>query len=74
MNAALYVHHYILLTIDYGFTFTSELKATLHTYMLLSHPSDTEAHDDALPFKHCNHHHLKMYRDVYSGSQIGNAI
>ena len=58
MNVALYVLHYILLTIDYGFTFTSELKATLHTYMSFLYPLDTEAYNNTLPPKLGNHHRL----------------
>jgi hypothetical protein len=74
MNVALYVLHYIHSTIDYGFTFTSELKAPLHTYMPFTHPSDTEEYNDAQSPKLGNHHHLTMYSDVCWGSQIGNAI
>ena len=40
LNAALYVLHYIHLTIDYGFTFTSTEKAPLFTYMTFPHSSD----------------------------------
>jgi hypothetical protein len=74
MNAALYVLHYIHSTIDYGFTFTSKLKAPLHTYMLFPHPLDTEAYNNALPPKLGNHHRLTTYRDACWGSQICNAI
>jgi hypothetical protein len=75
MNAALYVLHCIHSTIDYGFTFMSELKAPLHTYyMLFPHPSDTEAYNDALPPKLGGHHRLTMYSDACWGSQIVNAI
>jgi hypothetical protein len=74
MNAALYVLDYIHLTIDYGFTFMSELKAPLHTYMSFPHSSNTEAYNDALPPKLGIHHHLTTYSDVCWGSQIGNAI
>jgi hypothetical protein len=74
MYAALYVLHYIHSTIDYGFTFTSELKAPLHTYMPFPHPSDTEAYDNALPPKLGDHHRLTTYSDACWGSQIGNAI
>ncbi len=74
INVALYVLHYIHSTIDYGFSFTSELKAPLHTYMLFPHPLDTEAYNDALPPKLGNHHHLTTYSDACWGFQIGNAI
>jgi hypothetical protein len=74
MNAALYVPHYIHLTIDYDFTFMSKLKAPLHTYMSFPHPSDTEAYNDAVPPKLGNHHHLTTYSDAYWGSKISNAI
>jgi hypothetical protein len=47
LNAALYVHHYMHSTIDYGFTFTLAEKASLHTYMTFTHSSNTEAYNDA---------------------------
>jgi hypothetical protein len=74
MNAALYVLHYIHSIINYGFTFTSELKAPLHAYMSFPHSSDMESLDDALPPKLINHHRLKTYSDAFWGSQIGNVI
>jgi hypothetical protein len=74
MNAALYMLHYIHSTIDYGFTFTSKLKAPLHTYISFPHPLDTKAYNDALPPKLSNHHRLTAYSDACWGSQIGNAI
>ena len=49
MNVALYALHYIHSTIDYGFTFMSEAKIPLHTYMSFPHRSDTEAYKDASP-------------------------
>jgi hypothetical protein len=73
-NAALFVLHYIHLTIDGCFTFTSKLKAPLHTYMLFPHPLDTETYNNALPPKFGNHHRLTMDGDACGGSQIGNAI
>jgi hypothetical protein len=74
MNAALYVLHYIHSTIDYGFAFTSKVKAPLHTYMSFPHKSNTEAYADAIPPRLSNHHHLTTYSDTCWGSQIGNAI
>jgi hypothetical protein len=74
MNVALYVLHYIHSTIGYGFTFTSEVRAPLHTYMSFPHPSDTEAYDGAILPKHGNHHRLTAYIDACWGSQIGNAV
>jgi hypothetical protein len=74
MNAALYVLHYIHSMIDYGFSFTSEVKAPLHTYMSFPHKSDTEAYADAIPPRLSNHHCLITYSDACWGSQIGNAI
>ncbi len=74
LNAALYILHYIHLTFDYGFTFSLEEKAPLHTYMTFPHLSDTEAYDDALPPRPEHHHHLTTYSDACWGSQIGNAI
>jgi hypothetical protein len=57
LNAALYILHYIHSTIDYGFIFSLEEKAPLHTYMTFPHSSDTEAYNDALPPRP-KHHHL----------------
>ena len=57
-NAALYVLHYIHSTIDYGFTFTSNKQAPLHTFMSFPPPSDTKAYSDALPPSHDQHHRL----------------
>jgi hypothetical protein len=74
MNAALYVLHYIHSTIDYGFTFASKVKASLHTYMSFLHKSDTEAYADAIPPRLSNHHCLTTHSDACWGSQIGNAI
>ena len=74
LNAALYVLHYIHSTIDYGFAFSSEEKAPLHTYMSYPHSSDTEAYSDALPPRPDSHHRLTTYSDACWGSQIGNAI
>ena len=73
MNAALYVLHYIHSTIDYSFTFTSELKAPLHIYMSFPHGSDTEAYKDAFPPKLGDHHRLTTYSNACWGSQIRNA-
>jgi hypothetical protein len=58
LNAALYVLHYIHLSIDYGFTFTTAVKAPLHTYMTFPHSSNTEAYVDAIPPKNDQHHWL----------------
>jgi hypothetical protein len=66
--------HYIHLTIDYGFTFTSAEKAPLHTYMTFPHSSNTKADKDALPPRTDQHHQLTTYRDSCWGSQISNAI
>ena len=74
LNAALYVLHYIHSTIDYGFSFSSEEKAPLHTYMTFPHSSDTEAYNDAIPPRPEHHHRLTTYSDACWGSQIGNAI
>jgi hypothetical protein len=74
LNAALYVLHYIHSTIDYGFSFSSEETAPLHTYMSFPHSSDTEAYTDALPPSPDSHHRLTTYSDACWGSQIGNAI
>ncbi len=74
LNATLYVLHYIHLTIDYGFTFTSAVKAPLHTYMTFPHSSDTEAYVDAIPPKTDQHHRLTTYSDTCWGSQIDNTI
>ena len=74
MNAALYMLHYIHSTINYGITFTSELKAPLHTYMLFPHPLDTEAYNNALHPKLGDNHHFTTYSDACWGSQTGNAI
>jgi hypothetical protein len=74
MNAALYVLHYIHSTINYGFSFTSEVKAPLHTYMSFPHKSNTEAYADAIPPRLRDHHRLTTYSDACWGSQIGNAI
>ncbi len=63
MNAALYVLHYIHSTIDYGFAFTCEIWALLHTYMSFPHPFNTEVYDDAFPPKHGNNHRLTTYID-----------
>jgi hypothetical protein len=60
LNAALYVLYYIHSTIDYGFTFSSEETAPLHTYMTFPHLSDTEAYTDALP--PCPEHHHRLRR------------
>jgi hypothetical protein len=73
-NAALYLLHYIHSTIDYGFTFTSNDRAPLHTFMSFSLPSDTEAYSDALPPLPDQHHCLSTYSDACWGSQLGNAI
>jgi hypothetical protein len=73
-SAALYMLHYIYLTIDYGFMFPSAEKAPLHTYMTIPHPSDTKAYKNALPSKTDQHHRLTTYSDACWGSQIGNAI
>jgi hypothetical protein len=64
------VLNYIHSTIDYGFTFTSEVWAPLHTYMSFPHPSDTEAYNNVIPPNHGNHHYLMTYRDACWGSQI----
>ena len=74
LNATLYVLHYIHLTIDYGFTFSLEEKAPLHTYMKFTHSSDTEAFNNTLPPRPKHHHHLTTYSDACWGSQISNAI
>ncbi len=74
LNAALYVLCYIHPTINYGFTFSLEAQARLHTYMSFPHLSDTEAYKDALPPTHSDRHHLTMYSNTCWGSQIGNAI
>ncbi len=60
--------------IDYGFSFTSEVKAPLHTYMSFPHKSNTEAYADAIPPRLSDHHHLTTYSDACWGSQIGNTI
>jgi hypothetical protein len=74
MSAALYVLHYIHSTIDYSFTFTSELK--LRSTRICQFPTYQiqEAYDNALPPKLGNHHHLTTYSDACWGSQVGNAI
>jgi hypothetical protein len=74
LNAALYVLHYIHSTINYGFTFSLEEKAPLHTYMSFPHSSNTEAYNDALPPCPDSHHCLTTYSDACWGSQLGNAI
>ena len=74
LNAALYVLHYLHSTIDYGFSFSSEETAPLHTYMSFPDSSDTEAYTDALPPRPDSHHRLTTYSDACWGSQIGNAI
>jgi hypothetical protein len=74
LNAALYVLHYIHLTINYSFTFTSAKKAPLHTYMTFPHSSDIKAYVDAISPKTNQHHRLTTYSDACWGSQIGNAI
>ena len=73
-NAALYVLHYIHLTIDYGFTFTSKTQLPLHTFMSFPPSSDTEAYTDAIPPTPAQHHRLSTYSDACWGSQLGNAI
>jgi hypothetical protein len=40
-NAALYMLHYVHLTINYGISFTSTEKAPLHAYMHFPHSLDT---------------------------------
>jgi hypothetical protein len=57
-NAALYVLHYIHSPIDYGFTFTSNDCAPLHTFMSFPPPSDIEAYSDTLPPLPDQHHCL----------------
>ena len=74
LNAAFHVLHYIHSTIDYGFTFSLEERAPLHTYMSFPHSSDNEAYDNALPPCPDNHHHLTTYSNACWGSQIGNPI
>jgi hypothetical protein len=71
LNAALYILHYIHLTIDYSFTFISVKKAPLHTYMSFPHSSDTDAYVNAIPPKTNQHHQLTTYSDACWGSQIG---
>jgi hypothetical protein len=73
-NAALYVLHYIHSTIDYGFTFASNERAPLHTFMSFPPPSNTEAHSDALPPSPNQHHRLSTYSNACWGSQLGNAV
>ena len=74
MNPALCVLHYIHSTINYSFTFMSEAKIPLHTYMSFPHRLDTEAYNDAISPKPGDHHRLMTYSDACWGSQIGNAI
>ncbi len=74
LNAALYVLHYIHSTINYGFTFSLEERAPLHTYVSFPHSSNTDTYDDALPPCPDNHRRLTTYSDACWGSQIGNAI
>jgi len=73
-NIALYVLHYIHSTINYGFTFTSNERAPLHTFMSFPPPSDTEAYSDALPPSPDQHHRLSTYSDACWGSQLNNDI
>ena len=73
-NAALYALHYIHSTIDYGFTFTSQAQAPLHTFMSFPPPSDTEAYTDAISPTPSQHHRLSTYSDACWGSQLGNAV
>ncbi len=73
-NAALYALHYIHSTIDYGFTFTSQARIQLHTYMSFPPASDTEAYTDAMPPRKHQHHRLTMNSDACWGSQLGNTV
>ncbi len=50
-NAALYILHYIHLTIIYKITFMSNESSPLHAYMFYPHASDTEAYSNAIPSK-----------------------
>jgi hypothetical protein len=73
MNAALYVLHYIHSTIDYGFTFTFELKAPLHTYTyVVPLPFGYRSIYDAQLPKLSDHHRLTTYSNACWGFQIGN--
>jgi hypothetical protein len=74
LNVALYVLHYIHLTINYGFTFSLEETAPLHTYMTFPHSSDMEAYNNALASRPKHRHRLTTYSNACWGSQIGNAI
>jgi hypothetical protein len=73
-NAALYTLHYILSTINFGFTFTSTARNPLHTFMLFPPPLDTEAYTDAIPPSKDQHHRHTTYSDACWGSQLGNAV
>ncbi len=69
-NAALYVIHFIHLTVDYGISFTSTEKTPLHTYMHFPHSLDTEAYGDVIPPKPSPHHLLTTYSDVCWGLNL----
>jgi hypothetical protein len=73
-NAALYALHYIHLTMDYGFTFTSKEQTPLHTFLSYPPPLDTEAYTEAIAPLADQHHRLSTYSDACWGSQLGNAV
>ncbi len=74
LNAALYMLHYIHLTINYRFTFSPKATLPIHMYKSFPHRSDTEAHEDMVPLTDGYHHCLTTYSDGCWGSQIGNTI
>jgi hypothetical protein len=73
-NATLYALHYIHSTIDYGFMFTLNFQAPLHTFMSFPPSTNTEAYTDALPPQPHQYHCLMTYSDRCWGSQLGNAV
>jgi hypothetical protein len=73
-NAVFYALHCIHSTINYGFTFTSNSQAPLHTFMSFPRSTNTEVYTNALPPQPHQHHHLMTYSDACWGSQLSNAV
>jgi hypothetical protein len=65
MKAALYAHHYIHSTHDYGISFTSEDVAPMHLYVHYPPPTDIEAYEDAIPPTPTNSSTLSAYSNAF---------